>query len=657
MKGTLFSADFVTTPQGDVKMLELNTDTAFTDSALNYFNFNLFNELLDSSSLTEVHVIYKSFQENFVNALSQSISLNSNITTFETTLETDYTIYPTDVVDSDTKFILRCAYNESAIFDSQYCASNVELYNLLGASMVTGSMVGYYFSSSVDTIDTVNKLDYVLNDGNDVPDFIIKTLNLSGGDIAHEKEGFYKLGHSSASVEDRINDFINEMSDDGILISNYYNTSEGTQKNKAIRSANILYGSNLDNINLYTKKVDTLLEKPNVEDIIIDDSKLYTKYPLKHLYEFATNTFKFNILNQDGISGYDVLTSGSEQVLISESIQGNTYSSIRISGTPNSDNLSDILAWSNSGNTLPGESFVTSSVLVSKTATNVEYGVLQELLFTSGSWSGSIVTGNALPVLVYDSSDNTTRYKLVGNIEPGVDMAFKADGGLVDISENNYIVLGEYPSYTYTLDFEDDDTFLVNEAGVRLISHNIKYAPTPPAGIYSPTCFPAGTQITLSNGDVKNIEDVVEGDLVSTIDVTTMKEVENKVLFADSRHVAGDHKDSCNILGHDKTGLFSISLETENGIEENVVSFTPEHPIYTKRGWAALHALTTQEPWISEQTETLKLEINDEIFYKNSWCKISDITYNECEDTLPVYNLTIENTHTYFANDVLVHNK
>ena len=654
MKGTLFSADFVTTPQGDVKMLELNTDTAFTDSALNYFNFSLFNELLDSSSLTEVHVIYKSFQSNFVNALSESLSLNSNITLFETTLETDYTIYPTDVADSDTKFILRCAYNESAIFDSQYCTSNIELYDLLAASLATGSIVNYYFSSSLDTIPTVNTLEYVLNDGNDIPDFVVKTVNLSGVDSAHEKEGFYKLGHSSASVEDRINDFINEISDEGVLIANYYDTSEGTSKNKSIRSANILYGSNLDSINLYTKKVDTFLTKPNVEDIIVDDSNLYTKYPLKHLYEFATNTFKFNILNQDGISGYDVLTSGSEQVLISESVEGNTYSSIRVDGVPDSDNMDDVLAWSSDGSTLPGNSFVTSSVLVQKIATGVEYGVLQELVFASGSWSGSIVTGNALPILIYDSSDNKTRYKEVGNIEPGIHMAFKADGGLVDITENNYIILDDAPSYTYKLDFEDDDTFLINEAGVRLISHNANYGSKPPSTI---TCFPAGTQITLSNGDVKNIEDVVEGDLVSTIDVTTMKEVENKVLFADSRHVAGDHKDSCNILGHDKTGLFSISLETENGIEENVVSFTPEHPIYTKRGWAALHALTNQEPWVSEQPETLKLEINDDIFYKNSWCKISDITYNECEDTLPVYNLTVENTHTYFANDVLVHNK
>lgn len=654
MKGTLFSADFVTTTSDDVKLLELNTDTAFTDSALDFFRFDRFIEVLESSSLTEVNVIYKNFQKNFVNKLSESLHASSSITTFTRTLENDYTIYPTDVADSETKFILRCAYNESAIFDSQYCASNVELYDLLEASLYTGSVVSYYFSASDDTIDTINKLDYRLNDGVNIPDFIVKSINLSGGDKAHEKEGFYKLGHSSASVEDRINDFINEIKDDGILIANYYDTSAGTNKNKSIRSANILYGDNLDNINLYNKKVDTLLEKPNVEDIIIDDSNLYTKYPLKHLYEFATNTFKFNILNQDGISGYDVLTSGSEQVLVSESVVGNVYNSIRINGSPQSDNITDVLAWYNTGSNLLDNSFVTSSVLVQKRAENVEYGVLQELIFTSGSWSGSIVTGNALPVLVYDSSDDTTRYKPVGNITPGIDFAFKADGGLVDITENNYIILDEEPAFTYTLDFEDDDTFLINEAGVRLISHNLKYAP---AGIGYETCFPAGTQITLSNGDVKNIEDVVEGDSVLTMDINTMKEVENVVLFADSRHVAGDHKDSCNKLGYDKTGLFSLSLETENGIEEDVVSFTPEHPIYTKRGWAALHALTNQEPWISEQPETLKLEIGDEILYKNLWCKISDITYKECDDTLPVYNLTIENTHTYFANDVLVHNK
>ena len=40
MKGTLYSADFIVTANDDVKLLELNTDTAFTDYALNNFNFS-----------------------------------------------------------------------------------------------------------------------------------------------------------------------------------------------------------------------------------------------------------------------------------------------------------------------------------------------------------------------------------------------------------------------------------------------------------------------------------------------------------------------------------------------------------------------------------------------------------------------------------------
>ena len=33
-------------------------------------------------------------------------------------------------------------------------------------------------------------------------------------------------------------------------------------------------------------------------------------------------------------------------------------------------------------------------------------------------------------------------------------------------------------------------------------------------GLHNFTCFAAGTQISLPNGDVKNIEDIVVGDLV-----------------------------------------------------------------------------------------------------------------------------------------------
>ncbi len=131
MKATLYSADFIKTSDNGIRLLELNTDTSFLNSQVNAFDFREIHNILSSSNSDEVHVIYKGYQKYFVEVFSQSLHESSSITTFNSTLENEHTIYPTDVADSDTKFILRCAYNESAIFDSEYCKESIGLYKLM----------------------------------------------------------------------------------------------------------------------------------------------------------------------------------------------------------------------------------------------------------------------------------------------------------------------------------------------------------------------------------------------------------------------------------------------------------------------------------------------------------------------------------------------
>ena len=108
MKGTFFSADFITDSQGNNRLMEVNTDTACVSNAIQYLDWNGFIGLLSGSSITEVHAIYKDFQEDIITSLSQSLVDNASfITTFYTTLEDSSTIYPSSITDSDNKFILR----------------------------------------------------------------------------------------------------------------------------------------------------------------------------------------------------------------------------------------------------------------------------------------------------------------------------------------------------------------------------------------------------------------------------------------------------------------------------------------------------------------------------------------------------------------------
>jgi len=117
MKGTLFSADFIKDNDANLRLLEFNTDTGFISASLNYFDFTELNNVISSNSITKVHVVYKNIASGFVDLLSSSLE---GIDSFTQTIEESNTIYPTSITDSADTFILRLAYDESALFDSQY---------------------------------------------------------------------------------------------------------------------------------------------------------------------------------------------------------------------------------------------------------------------------------------------------------------------------------------------------------------------------------------------------------------------------------------------------------------------------------------------------------------------------------------------------------
>jgi hypothetical protein len=119
MKGTLFSADFVKDSDGNLRLLELNTDTGFIKQELQNFDFSQFEQMLEDNNISELDIIYKpDLHEYFVNQLLSSLSLEIPVNLHK---EDNTTIYPTQVTNSDNRFILRLAYDESALFDSEYC--------------------------------------------------------------------------------------------------------------------------------------------------------------------------------------------------------------------------------------------------------------------------------------------------------------------------------------------------------------------------------------------------------------------------------------------------------------------------------------------------------------------------------------------------------
>tara|TARA_R100001594_G_C4033523_1_gene261765 strand:- start:634 stop:1833 length:1200 start_codon:yes stop_codon:yes gene_type:complete len=176
----------------------------------------------------------------------------------------------------------------------------------------------------------------------------------------------------------------------------------------------------------------------------------------------------------------------------------------------------------------------------------------------------------------------------------------------------------------YSLDVEDIDTYFSS----NILVHNL-----PPK-----CCFVKGTKITMRDYSQKNIEDVEIGDLVLTYDIEN-KELVNNVVLATSSPV---NKNFVRITFEDGT------------INENVL----DHPYWVvDKGWSSVRPDWTKE---THKMDCEQLNVGDVCLKSIEDDKVLEqkITKIEKFDKEQItYNLTIENTENYFANDILVHNK
>lgn len=631
MKGTLFSADFVKETNGNFRLLEINTDTGFVGAALPQFDFVGFKNVLQTNSITEVHVVYKAFQQNFVEYLETYINTEATfITTFNKTVEQHNTVYPTSPTDAADKFILRLAYDESALLDSEYAKGTLNLFKLFGENSDDSSVIEYYYNSSTFTHDNLPR---VINGANE-PDVVVKGISTT----LHAPIEFYKLGQSSKTDSERFTDAIAELGTADNVVQAFYSAGTSTHST-SYRSFHIVYGTNLDILDLAAYDTKAILERPTT--LANDDTLAVTKVSRKHYFELATN---YPVFGQHGIFEDErLLDAQGVSVLIASASTGQEYKSFHIEGAPDTDNMVELYEWSLDGSTLPSGSEESTSTLVDLQEEDLEFNLISKITL-SNTAGDEFRIAPSTAVLVYDIIADKTRYIKTKEVDSNTHNFIQLDGSLVGVASNVIEVL-EDTHKIYSPNLETTDNFIldgVDIQGFSIITHN-----------YAVTCFAAGTEITLANGDVKNIEDIVEGDEVLSYcycdDKGCEKEFKAGVVTAiDHRHNVGSHTDACKSLG-DEASLYTIN-NTE-------IAFTPEHPFLTKEGFKSLVPDSNQAPYNGEQ-EAKVLAIGDEILTENGdYIKVETIEVLRSDAEEKVYNFTVANTHTYIANGLVVHNK
>lgn len=158
----------------------------------------------------------------------------------------------------------------------------------------------------------------------------------------------------------------------------------------------------------------------------------------------------------------------------------------------------------------------------------------------------------------------------------------------------------------------------------------------------SAECFSPETLITMADGSKKPIIDITEGDLVQGL--SGINCVTKLLSF-----VVGTNK-----------------LHGFNGKDPFITSC---HPIRTDQGWGAFDPDYLEKNWnedwkiLCEENNGPVVKIDDAAnigFWKNNsmvFEQIAGHTFIELPEDYKVYNLVLDNDHTFIANDVVVHNK
>jgi len=597
MKGTFFSADFIKDTTGNLRLMEVNTDTACVTNGLSFLDFTEFIQILSGSNITEVHTIHKEIHTEIVNVLSQSIADNlPSVITFGSTIEESGTVYPTTIQDSTDKFIIRFAYDEASIFDSEYAKNSLGPLRLFAENNDTASVVEYSFSSSLQGFE-FNNLPKEFNTTN-IPDVAVKD---TAATTTHPIS-FYKIGKSSDTADNRWSEFTSSLSDDKLVIKFYEDPTE--TKVTSVRSFNIIYGGNLDLINVGNYITEGLFEKP--ASIEYDDTQIANETNIKHYYELTTNFPKFsNVYNWGGIfEEEEIIKADGTTVLIASASIGDEFKSYFVNGAPDTDVVNTFMAWSHPGSELPTGSYETSSVLINKIEQPLLYNLAFHLTMEDGS---EFRASGGVNLLVHDIELDCIRYESVSKIDETKHQLINLTGGLINIQSIIVEILdGEYN--TYVIDMETSDTYFLSngELSVKIVTHN---------------CFPAGTKITLADGTQKNIEDLTLSDKLLTYNELTGEKTEGAIgnIVKKKEHLLIRHK-------------------TDDG---NEVKSTALHKFYVKdKGWIAAQDITLDDVLLNRDgNETIVIE--------------KETIIGEVE----VYHiLDVKDNHTYYAENLLVHN-
>jgi len=455
MKGTIIGSDLLQ-KDDSVKIIEINTNTCISSDGANLLDYTALFDVLTDNNITEFHYIFtegKSFfpldePHKFRNIL-QTKCLENNIT-FNDHIVPANSITVPYIEDASHKFILRQAFDTTALVDDTYCANKFEFFNLMSGSAYIPKT---YFTSEELNLNTLDEVDYTTTK----PNLLIKASQASYDLMAYP--AIYNISDSNQLSE------VIDSVEDGYLAQEFIFSEDNTVDGRysTIRSIDIIYGPNLDIINMGGYTHSSRLPLTFSEDELISNTRKFNqktrhKYITKGIIK-KEDGHEYHTDDDSNILKYDGTLVDVDTIKLGDYIRSINFTDTNENEAARFTSNMVTYGWTGTLPQLNNTLTQMQSELIGMASASVEMVMIKVTLADGRTW-----TEAPNSTFFIEEKDSTeTRWEVINNCYIG-DKIVVTDSNTTELTAvviSNLEMVYETKTI-YTLDFAPSDLFLVD---------------------------------------------------------------------------------------------------------------------------------------------------------------------------------------------------
>lgn len=458
MKAVLISTDYIKTEDGSYKILEMNTNTSINVMGENQqcLDFSELQSFIESNGFTKVNLIYPNSSTLFKNQLETIYSGSTTITfnSFETQQGSITVPY---MEDDETTFTIRISYDTTAIVDDEYCRDKYGFIKALGSDVFKPKV---FIPNVVDDFQTLTEFTYT----GTKPNFIIKKRYPVYDKLVYPR--LFKI----TTLEELI--AVKQLVETDVEYLQEYVVSELVNgKHNILRSIDLIYGSNLDVINLGGYKEIHTLKVDVWEDTYGTNNELEKSNRPKYITHYGNSesgTYTMDI--------YDDIIMGNDSFKpFADLIAGDVVKSILITGLPENEKEYNINTWAGSYSDFVNNFAMDTAVVISKFQTNPIDDLFVRITLEDGiTWDDH--TGTRF----LTKNGDVIKFKNVNELIIGdeIEMVNVLDNTIVNKTIQNLAPVFKYGVIMGDIDVETKDVYLsIIQNNLALIMHNTCASP------------------------------------------------------------------------------------------------------------------------------------------------------------------------------------